>query len=143
MVRNREPALQPWSNPPLEKAAQLQGKVVLKATISPAGAIVTLEVKEGDPILIPAAVEAAKRRQYKPFIVDGHPAEVVTNIEVPLGLPDGEMTRMQEAANAYYKQEGKCRDLVHAKQYGDAELSCNNAVELVEKLPPERTEDGI
>jgi len=126
--------------PALAKAARIQGKVVLRATISQAGTVADVKVQSGHPMLITAAVEAVKQWQYQPFLVEGHSAEVSTTIEVPfsLGIPEGDLKREQAAADSYFKQEDKCRELVRAKQYGDAESSCRTAVELVEKLPAER-----
>jgi TonB family protein len=126
--------------PPLAKATRVQGKVVLRATISQAGTVADVKVESGHPMLIPAALEAVKQWQYQPFLVDGHSAEISTTIEVPfsLGIPEGELKKEQEAADRYFKEEDKCRELVHSKQYGDAESSCRTAVELVENLPAER-----
>ena len=126
--------------PPLAKAARLQGKVLLKVTISKDGAVTAVTVVSGHPMLIPSAVEAVKKWQYKPFRVDGQPIAAKTEIEVPfsLGISDANYKKEQESADNYFKQEDKCRELLKQKQYSEAESSCKTAVELVEKLPPER-----
>lgn len=126
--------------PPLAKAARIQGKVLLKATISKDGDVTAVNVVSGHPMLIPSAVEAVKKWHYKPFLVDGQAAIVRTEIEVPfsLGISEADYKKEQDASNAYFKQEGQCRALLRAKQYSDAESSCRTAVELVEKLPAAR-----
>jgi TonB family protein len=126
--------------PPLAKAARIQGKVLLKATISEDGDVTAVNVVSGHPMLIPSAVEAVKKWHYKPFLVDGQAAVVRTEIEVPfsLGISEADYKKEQDASNAYFKQEDKCRALLRAKQYSDAESGCRTAVELVEKLPAAR-----
>jgi tetratricopeptide (TPR) repeat protein len=44
----------------------------------------------------------------------------------------------QQAADAYFMQEDKCRQLVNARRFADAEPLCKMGVELVEKLPASR-----
>lgn len=126
--------------PPLARAARLQGKVLLKATISKDGDVTAVTVVSGHPMLIPSAVEAIKKWQYKPFLVDGQPAVVTTEIEVPfsLGISEGDYKQQQDASNDYFKQEKKCRDLLHEQQYLDAEQTCRPLIELAAKLPSER-----
>jgi TonB family protein len=126
--------------PPLAKATRIQGNVVLIVTISQTGTVSDVKVQSGHPMLTASAVAAVKQWQYQPLSVDGHPAEVSTTIEVPfsLGISEGDLKKEQEAAASYFKQEDKCRELVHAKQYGDAESSCRTAVELMEKLSADR-----
>ncbi|HKN71900.1 MAG TPA: TonB family protein [Terriglobales bacterium] len=126
--------------PPLARAARLQGKVLLKATISKDGDVTAVAVVSGHPMLIPSAVEAIKKWQYKPFLVDGQPAVVTTEIEVPfsLGISEEDYKKQQDASNDYFKQEKKCRDLLHEQQYLDAEQTCRPLIELAAKLPSER-----
>jgi TonB family protein len=118
----------------------LQGKVLLKVTISKDGAVTSVSVVSGHPMLIPSAVEAVKKWQYKPFLVDGQPVAVKTEIELPfsLGISEADYKKDQDASDAYFKQEDKCRALLRANQYSDAESSCRTAVELAEKLPAAR-----
>lgn len=126
--------------PPLARAARVQGKVLLKATISKDGDVAAVTVVSGHPMLIPSAVEAVKKWQYKPFLVDGQPAVVTTEIEVQfsLGISEVDYKQGQDASNDYFKQEKKCRDLLHEQQYPDAEQTCGPLIELAAKLPSER-----
>jgi len=55
---------------------QLQGRVVVKMLVSETGDVQQVDVISGDPILAKAAVEAAKKWKFKPFIRHGKPAEV-------------------------------------------------------------------
>ena len=66
----------------------LEGTVVLKAIISPEGDVQDLTVVSGDPLLVPAALEAAKQGKYKPFLLNGQPIEVETKIMTVFQLTD-------------------------------------------------------
>ena len=70
--------------PPAAKAARIQGVVVLEAVIGRDGTLQTLRVLNPDtnPDLARAAVEAVSKWRYKPSVVDGVPAEVLTNVTV-------------------------------------------------------------
>ncbi len=126
--------------PALAKATRIQGHVRLAVVISKTGNVESVKVVSGHPMLVPSAVEAVKKWQYKPFLVNGQPVAVKTEIEVPfsMGIPEADLKKEQEAADSYFKQEDKCRELVRSKQYGDSESTCRTAVELVEKLSADR-----
>lgn len=66
--------------PQLAAQRGLQGQVILKVTISEAGDVDEVEVVSGDPILADAAVRAAKKWKFKPFIKNGHPIRVATKV---------------------------------------------------------------
>ena len=74
-----------------EKARQnwIQGTVVLRALISKEGDIVDLTVVSGDPLLVKAAVKAVKQWKYKPYLLEGKPVEVDTEIRVNFALSGG------------------------------------------------------
>jgi protein TonB len=68
--------------PAIAKAARIQGTVVLQATISKAGSIEGLRVVSGPPMLQQAALEAVKTWRYKPYLLNGEPVEVETQVNV-------------------------------------------------------------
>jgi protein TonB len=72
--------------PPLARQARIQGSVVLKAVISKNGKVENLQVVSGHPMLTSSAIEAVKQWQYKPYILNGQPVEVETNITVNFTL---------------------------------------------------------
>jgi periplasmic protein TonB len=74
--------------PALAKQARIQGSVVLNAVISKQGAIQNLRVVSGSPMLVPAALEAVKQWRYKPYVLNGSPVEVETNVTVNFKLSD-------------------------------------------------------
>jgi periplasmic protein TonB len=72
--------------PALARQARVQGAVVLEATISENGDIVDLHVVSGHPMLVAAAVEAVKQWRYKPYLLNGLPVSVETQIQVNFRL---------------------------------------------------------
>jgi periplasmic protein TonB len=75
--------------PPLARQARIQGSVLLQAVISKDGAIENLRLISGHPMLAPAALEAVKQWRYKPYILNGEPVEVETQITVNFTLSGG------------------------------------------------------
>ena len=57
------------------------------AIIAKDGTMANLTVLSGHPMLIQAALEAVRQWLYKPTLVNGEPAEVITTIEVNFTLP--------------------------------------------------------
>lgn len=75
--------------PPLARQARIQGSVLLQAEISKDGTIQNLRLISGHPMLAPAAIEAVKQWRYKPYILNGEPVEVETQITVNFTLSGG------------------------------------------------------
>jgi len=73
--------------PPLAKAASVQGTVKLQIRIGADGHVKEATAISGHPLLIVAAVDAAKRYVYKPTLVNGQPAEVLTGVQIVFRLP--------------------------------------------------------
>jgi protein TonB len=74
--------------PPLARTARIQGEVVLFAVISKSGSIDNLRVLSGHPMLAPAAVEAVRQWRYRPYVLNGEPIEVETQITVKFTLSE-------------------------------------------------------
>lgn len=73
--------------PPLARQARIQGTVILQAEISKTGDIQNLRLVSGHPMLAPAAIEAVKRWKYKPYLLNGEPVEIQTQVTVKFSLP--------------------------------------------------------
>jgi TonB family protein len=73
--------------PAIAKAAHIQGTVVLRATISTQGTVENLVVISGPPMLQTAAMNAVKTWTYKPYLLNGQPVEVQTQVNVIFSLP--------------------------------------------------------
>jgi periplasmic protein TonB len=79
----------PPAYPPLARQARIQGVVVLQAQISKEGNIQNLQLISGHPMLAPAAIEAVKQWKYKPYLLNGEPVEVDTQVQVNFTLAGG------------------------------------------------------
>jgi periplasmic protein TonB len=79
----------PPSYPPLARQARIQGTVILQAQISKNGDIENLQLISGHPMLAPAAIEAVKQWKYKPYLLNGEPVEVETQVQVNFTLAGG------------------------------------------------------
>ena len=79
----------PPTYPPLARQARIQGVVVLQAQISKEGNIENLQLISGHPMLAPAAIEAVKQWKYKPYLLNGEPVEVDTQVQVNFTLAGG------------------------------------------------------
>ena len=68
--------------PARARQVRVQGAVIIAALISKEGTIENLRVLSGHPMLIPAAISAVKQWRYRPYILNGDPIEVDTQITV-------------------------------------------------------------
>ncbi len=68
--------------PPIARAAGIQGSVVIAAVIGTDGSVQKLQVLSGSPLLAPAARAAVAQWQYRPYLLNGVPIEVDTQITV-------------------------------------------------------------
>jgi TonB family protein len=60
------------------KRRHIQGIVKLRAVVSVRGELRNIEVLEGDPIFVPAALRAAKKCRFSPCLLNGDPVEPIT-----------------------------------------------------------------
>lgn len=79
----------PPAYPDNARIARVQGSVVLKAVIDNDGAVEDLTLISGHPMLAPAAIEAVKQWKCKPYLLNGQPVKVETQIVVNFQLSGG------------------------------------------------------
>jgi TonB family protein len=68
------------------KRKRIQGTVRLRAVITKTGAIRDFEVLNGDALLIPAALNAAKQWRYIPCIINSEAVDIVTTLDINFNL---------------------------------------------------------
>ena len=68
-------------------AMHVEGAVELMATISTTGNITSVKVVSGEQLLTKAAVDAVKQWKYKPYLLNGEPVEIQTQVTVNFKLP--------------------------------------------------------
>lgn len=68
------------------RAKHVEGFVVMRAAISKEGVVESLNVLSGDSLLAPAATTAVKQWKYKPYLLNGQPVAVETQVTVKFEL---------------------------------------------------------
>ena len=66
---------------------RIEGSVELLATISKTGDISRVKVTSGEPQLSKAAADAVKQWKYKPYLLNGEPVEIQTQVTINFRLP--------------------------------------------------------
>ena len=66
--------------PPMARKARIQGTVILRVQIGKSGSVDSIQVVSGHPTLVPAAIEAVKQWEYKPYLLNGEPVDVETRV---------------------------------------------------------------
>jgi len=72
--------------PAIARAAKIQGTVLLEAVIGKDGRIVEARAIGGPPMLQQASIDAVRKWVYEPYLLDGEPIEVETEINVVFSL---------------------------------------------------------
>ena len=72
--------------PALARSARIQGTVMVRAVISRRGTVENLQAVSGHPMLIPAALDAVRQWRYRPYLLNGEPVEVETQVTVNFSL---------------------------------------------------------
>jgi protein TonB len=66
---------------------KIEGIVELMATIAKTGAISQVKILSGDSQLARAASDAVKQWKYKPYLLNGEPVEIQTQVTINFKLP--------------------------------------------------------
>jgi len=74
--------------PPIALQLRKQGAVDLLASISKDGTITGVKVLSGDSVLAKSAVEAVRQWKYRPYLLNGEPVEIETQITINFRLPN-------------------------------------------------------
>jgi protein TonB len=66
---------------------RVEGSVELLATVAKTGDITHVKVLSGDAELTKAATEAVRQWKYKPYLLNGEPVEIQTQVTINFKLP--------------------------------------------------------
>ncbi|HEY6764412.1 MAG TPA: TonB family protein [Candidatus Sulfotelmatobacter sp.] len=66
---------------------RLEGSVQLLATVGKSGNITAVKTVSGEPLLAQAAKDAVKQWKYKPYLLNGEPVEIQTQVTINFKLP--------------------------------------------------------
>jgi protein TonB len=72
--------------PAIAQAAQVQGVVIIEATIGPTGKVQDARVLRSIPLLDAAALDAVRRWEYTPTLLNGEPIALVITVTVDFRL---------------------------------------------------------
>lgn len=72
--------------PAIARTAHISGSVILEAEISKEGDVVNLHVLGGPPLLRQSAIDAVKQWKYRPYLLNGEPVVVDTQVTVIFSL---------------------------------------------------------
>ena len=129
--------------PPIAIAANAQGNVKLRLVIGTDGAVRSVRVINGLPILHFAATEAVKKWRYKPFSIAGRIVETTFEVEIPFVIPGADAAGAEadrKASNALEAQNEACERALRARA-ADADAACLAIPALAEKLSDRRQLD--
>lgn len=73
--------------PPVAMQMRKEGTVELLAFVSKTGSITKIKVLSGDPTFAKAAVDAVRQWKYRPYLLNGEPVDIETQITVNFRLP--------------------------------------------------------
>lgn len=82
----------PLRYPDAARNAGIQGMVVLKVVVGETGEVKDVTVVSGDSALAHAAADTVKQWKYKPYMLDGVPIEMETEVRVDFHLKPPEST---------------------------------------------------
>jgi serine/threonine-protein kinase len=72
--------------PPVARNNGIAGTVVLNIIISKTGSVTSIEPAAGNPMLQQAATDAVRNWRYRPYIIDGQPVPVKTQVQITFNL---------------------------------------------------------
>ena len=72
--------------PSMARESRVEGDVLLEAVISKDGSVSDVRAISGPALLIPPALQAVRQWRYKPYLLNGEPVEVETQIKVQFRL---------------------------------------------------------
>ncbi|HEV2117800.1 MAG TPA: TonB family protein, partial [Terriglobales bacterium] len=72
--------------PSMARESRVEGDVLLEALISKDGSVSDVRAISGPALLIPPALQAVRQWRYKPYLLNGEPVEVETQIKVQFRL---------------------------------------------------------
>lgn len=68
--------------PPMAKVARIGGEVQVEIVVDEEGDVASARAVSGHPLLRDAAVQAASRWKFEPFLVNGNPSKIVGTIKL-------------------------------------------------------------
>jgi TonB family protein len=122
------------STPALAKQANLRGIVHVEVCVSETGVVIRTDRGSGHRMLVPAAVESAKKWRFKPSVDAGEAVPFQTVLEISfLGTAPP-----RDINSGFFDAENACYDNLQANDLDIAAQYCQLAIRAAEALPPQR-----
>jgi TonB family protein len=125
IVKRVEPAY-----PSDAEMARIQGKIVVRVTIDEHGNVTEEKAISGHPLLVKAALTAAKQWKFQPFTQGVETIPVSSTVQIDFWLGPGAAQQRE-----YLQQEVECVKQLQNKTSAEAEAPCKKALETARKLP--------
>jgi protein TonB len=76
----------PPDYPPVARQLKIEGVVELEALVSESGAVESVKIVSGNPVLTKPASEAIKKWKFTPFTADGKPTKALAPVSITFKL---------------------------------------------------------
>ena len=133
--------------PPLARQTRIQGTVRLHAIIGRDGLVKQLEVVSGHPLLLQSALDAVRKWQYEPVLLNGEPVEVHTTIDVIYALNQDSMASPPDKLDPRLKEDIlHLMDVTHFRERaaeGGQRMMDTLRPMLLKSLPPTQNREAI
>ncbi len=119
--------------PPIARAAQVQGDVLIAAVIDPNGKVTSEKILSGPPMLQQAALDAVRQWTFKPFELNGAATAVTTTFKIAFQIykpGEGPSAAQEKAAQAWFPLADKCRTALRGQNKEDAVNYCKQALDM-------------
>lgn len=119
--------------PPIARAAQVQGDVVIAVVIDAKGAVSSEKAVSGPAMLQQAALDAVKKWQFSPFVANSAAESVATKLTISFHIQQngpGPTAEQQKAAQAWFPLSDKCRSALRAQDTQGALDYCKQALDM-------------
>lgn len=122
--------------PAFAKVLKLEQVVTVEITVSETGTVTSSKLINGNPVFRQAALEAAKKRKYKPYLVTGKPTPFITTVELffSLGSTKDEYEYDLKISQPFFEEYEKCRQLIRSRKWKEAESACKRTVQLADQF---------
>jgi TonB family protein len=120
----------------LAQRARIAGSVKILITVSDTGSVTRVAVIDGHPLLNDCAIASVNQSKYKPYSPEGKAVPFTTVVEIPVSplISQKDFDRDLKLAGQYFEQEAKCRDLINASKWPQAEETCVANLAMADKL---------
>jgi TonB family protein len=110
--------------------ARIQGVVLMRVTINELGRVTDAKPVMGHPLLVAPAISAVRSWEFEPFLDNGKPVAVDSQIRLLFTLSPGADHYYQ-----YLQREAECRKQIFKSSFSDADSECKKALAIAVKLP--------